>query len=107
MPDRVCDSTLEKVSFHLEEMTGDRSTEKLRKLVQETGGTAEPTVCKIITTLLKFQGCKYGYADAVALEPCVSRLHAVVESYMHRVGAKEEGQSTPPEPDLQAFEGKL
>ena len=95
LPDQVPDSTLEKVSFHLGETTGDSSTEKLRALMGETGA-GEATVRSTIAALLKFQGCKMSYSDSQAVGLCVSRVHTLVESCMHRVGTKEEGAPTSP-----------
>ena len=95
LPDRVPESSLEKVSFHLAETTGDSSTAKLRALMCETGQTVvvgEPSVRQIIATILKYQGCKLSYADSESVELSVSRLHGVVEGCMHRVGAKKEGE---------------
>ena len=95
LPDRVPESSLEKVSFHLAETTGDSSTAKLRALMCETGQTVvvgEPSVRQIIATILKYQGCKLSYADSESVELFVSRLHGVVEGCMHRVGAKKEGE---------------
>ena len=86
LPDRVAESTLEKVGFHLAETTDDGGTDKLRELMRESGSGAEPTVQKIIAALLKFQGQKFSYADPTATAQCADRLHALVEGCLHRLG---------------------
>ena len=51
---------------------GDGSTKLLEELMQEAGGSGEPTVSRIIAALLKFQGVKVSYSDAGALRPPAS-----------------------------------
>eukprot|EP01052_Picozoa_sp_SAG31_P004049 SAG31_NODE_163_length_21856_cov_7.550214_5_plen_187_part_00 len=103
LPDQVPDSTLERVGFHLGETTGDSSTDKLHTLMGETTGVGETTVRSTIVALLKFQGCKMSYSDSKSVKLCVSRVHALVEGCMHRVGTKEEGEPTSPGHHLKAF----
>ena len=49
------------------------------------------------------KGCKFSYADAATIEPCVSRVHALVESCLHRLGTKEGREKLSSDHDLHAF----
>ena len=102
---KVPESTLEKVSFHLKETTGDGSTEKLRVLMQDTSGSPEPTVRRLIAALLKFQGGKFSYAEAGAVRQYAVRMHAVVDGCLQRVGKEEQTLAAQGKLVIESFEG--
>lgn len=110
LPDRVPKATIERVLFHLEETTNDSSIEKLRKLMGETTAVErEATIRRVVEALLKFQGCKYSYAEA-NMEPCVSSLHGLLSGCLHRVAmaAGKEKLPLPLDHQMQAFaDGEL
>ena len=56
LPTSTSGATMEKVVAHLGQTTGDDSLSKLRELLQQVGGNAEPTVQGLVACILKFQG---------------------------------------------------
>ena len=53
LPDTQHTPSMEKVAALLEETTGDRSTAKLEAMVEQATGKADPTVHRVIATLLR------------------------------------------------------
>ena len=103
LPTHVSAATMEQVTTHLQDTTGDGSIDGLRELMQQASGQPEPTVQAVLNSLLKFQGIKvslngagtahsHGHmsVDTGDLSECVTRVHAAVSASLKRVGMKEE-----------------
>ena len=101
LPTQVSSATMDKVMMHLEQTTGDDSLSKLRDLLQQVGGTPEPTVQGLVACILKFQGVKLSQSGPAAahshghmsvgmedLTVCTRRIQATVASCLKRVGVE-------------------
>jgi hypothetical protein len=101
LPTQVSTATMEKVVMHLEQTTGDDSVSKLRELLQQVGGSPEPTVQGLVVCILKFQGVKLSQSGAATahshghmsvgmddLQECTGRVRATVASCLQRVGGQ-------------------
>ena len=99
LPTSTSVATMEKVVAHLGQTTGDDSLSKLRELLQQVGGTPEPTVQGLVACILKFQGVKLSQSGAATahshghmsvaiddLTVCTSRIQATVASCLKRIG---------------------
>ena len=96
-------ATLDRVTTHLGETTGDDSTAGLRKLLQQVSGSSQETTQGIVSCLLKFQGVKVSQSGAATthshghmsvgaddLHACTSRIRETVSSCLKRVGANSK-----------------
>merc|ERR1711969_212677 len=103
----VSAATMEQVTMHLQETTGDRSVAGLGELLQQASGQPEPTVQAVVQSLLKFQGIKvtesgagaahsHGHlsVDMADLSECVGRVRATVSSCLKRIGMEEASPAT-------------
>ena len=91
-------ATMEKVSMHLRETTGDDSLVKLSELLRQVSGQSEPTVQGVVSSLLRFQGVKlsegsqlsHGHGHlSVAMDDlgeCTRRVQETVSSCFKQMG---------------------
>ena len=104
LPTHVSAATMEQVTMHLQETTGDSSVDGLGELLQQASGQPEPTVQAVVQSLLKFQGIKvtesgagaahsHGHlsVDMADLSECVGRVRATVSACLKRIGMEEAG----------------
>eukprot|EP01051_Picozoa_sp_SAG22_P001955 SAG22_NODE_82_length_21749_cov_10.719769_12_plen_401_part_00 len=99
LPTKASAATMEKVTMHLSETTGDDSIAQLRELLQQVSGQAEPTVQACISALLRFQGVKLSQGAQLShghghlsvgmddLGECTRRVQETVSSCMKQVGS--------------------
>eukprot|EP01051_Picozoa_sp_SAG22_P007109 SAG22_NODE_489_length_9845_cov_5.954550_9_plen_401_part_00 len=100
LPTKASAATMEKVTMHLSETTGDDSIARLRELLQQVSGQAEPTVQACISALIRFQGVKISQGTQLShghghlsvgmgdLGECTRRVQETVSSCMKRVGTQ-------------------
>eukprot|EP01045_Picozoa_sp_COSAG04_P005830 COSAG04_NODE_276_length_18405_cov_14.052278_6_plen_591_part_00 len=104
LPTHVSAATMEQVTMHLQETTGDSSVTGLGELLQQASGQPEPTVQGVVQSLLKFQGIKVTESGAGAahghgqlsvgmadLSECLSRVQGTVSACLKRVGMEDSG----------------
>merc|ERR1711969_399675 len=104
LPTHVSAATMEQVTMHLQETTGDSSVAGLGELLQQASGQAEPTVQGVVQSLLKFQGIKVTESGAGAahghgqlsvgmadLSECLGRVQGTVSACLKRVGMGDAG----------------
>ena len=102
LPTHVSSATMEQVTMHLQETSGDSSIAGLGELLQQASGQPEPSVQGVVQSLLKFQGIKvsesgagtahaHGHlsVDMADLSECVGRVRATVSACLKRVGMGE------------------
>eukprot|EP01045_Picozoa_sp_COSAG04_P009171 COSAG04_NODE_525_length_13096_cov_16.943602_2_plen_592_part_00 len=102
LPTHVSAATMEQVTMHLQETTGDSSVTGLGELLQQASGQPEPTVQGVVQSLLKFQGIKVTESGAGAahghgqlsvgmadLSECLSRVQGTVSACLKRVGMED------------------
>ena len=94
---------MEKVSVHLAETTGEGSIGELEALLLHVAGTPEPTIQRIVASVLKFEGVKLSQIGASSahshghlsvevdhLLECTGRVQATVTSCLKRVGVEQK-----------------
>ena len=102
LPAHASAATMQQVTTHLQETTGDASITGLHELLQQASGSPEPTINGVINALLKFQGIKVSQSGAKTahghgqmgvemddLSECTSRVHAAVSASLKRLGLEE------------------
>ena len=99
LPTRASAATMEKVSVHLAETTGEGAIGGLEALLRQVAGTPEPTIQGIVASMLNFEGVKLSQAGAASahshghlsvglddLQECTGRVQATMASCPKRVG---------------------